>query len=482
MITKFKLFENVNLAKSILRKQNIDTSDENYQKILEIAGKKKGWVGFLTKLFFMYNVELTEVEHIFDTLSKNHIDLGKVSKMNYTQLSDYLYDIEHSVSNDTDFKYLFTDGYYLYFEVFTYDGILQTGSPSWCLKTKKNWDNYTKGGNRQFVVIRKGKKLLTPNTNYLKSYTNKDRGYLRYGITSDKKGNPRYIFDDGNYSLSGSENQVISKIISNIKNNISGDSITKLNQIKETSGIIKLHQDKKRTTYYLKTKEDVIEFNNQFPFEDLNTKYKHDDYSINIGFTTNKSQGVIHFTNYNILLISGNIYYGFDNTSFLDIESVGISIKKLYEDKLVDKKQLSPFSILPILVKYGIVTYDQIIEKNDNISHDDNHIYRTYNTSDYVFVIQMLDKKLNSGAENLIYLFYPYSENMVWNKPSSISDSRDRNIPLKEWDGNGSTLESIFNKKYKYYLNKYNKELIRKEEERKKNSISSRIGRFFKGE
>ena len=52
MITKFQLFENINLAKTILRKKGLDTTDENYQKILEIVGDKKGWVGFLSKLFF----------------------------------------------------------------------------------------------------------------------------------------------------------------------------------------------------------------------------------------------------------------------------------------------------------------------------------------------------------------------------------------------------------------------------------------------
>ena len=51
----------------------------------------------------------------------------------------------------------------------TYEGILEIGSPAWCLKTKSNWDLYQRKYTQQWVVVdnRYKSKLLTPKTTSL---------------------------------------------------------------------------------------------------------------------------------------------------------------------------------------------------------------------------------------------------------------------------------------------------------------------------
>lgn len=51
-----KINENVALAKSILRKNNLSDKDEDYLKIREMVGTDYSYVGILTRLRYIDNV------------------------------------------------------------------------------------------------------------------------------------------------------------------------------------------------------------------------------------------------------------------------------------------------------------------------------------------------------------------------------------------------------------------------------------------
>lgn len=199
MVGSFLLFENLNYAKSILRKKGLDDKNPEFLEIKELCKEKPGYLGLLTKLHFNDNVQLQELSDILSTLIKFNINIQNVLSMNYIELSDYLLDKE-SIESDNGYTFHFTDGVYDYFRVTTYEGILNCGSPAWCIKTKSNWDNYTSNDpekNQQWVIIKKiNKKLLTPNTNYLEKYTNTSNPMIRIGMTFNKTNSKIYSFDD----------------------------------------------------------------------------------------------------------------------------------------------------------------------------------------------------------------------------------------------------------------------------------------------
>lgn len=197
-----KYNENIALAKAILRRNNIDEKDVDYLKIREIVGTDYSYVGILTRLRFIDNVtDFDELKSIYDVLKNSKIDLGKINKMSYDQILDTFYD-ELSTSNNEDYELVFKDKYYSYFKVYTYKGILEIGSPAWCLKTKTNWDSYQSKFPDQYVIIDNDyvKSIITPNNLYLGSYTNDKKPWIRYGISinPNDNGNVRWIANDDN--------------------------------------------------------------------------------------------------------------------------------------------------------------------------------------------------------------------------------------------------------------------------------------------
>lgn len=203
-----KIDENIAYSKSILNKLEI-TKDSNlyndYLKIREICGVNTGYVGILTKIRFIDSIEdMDEIKSIFDVLKNSKIDINKLNKLTYNDILNIFYD-EFKVKDNENYELYFQDDFYSYYKVKTYEGILEIGSPTWCLKTKKKWDEYTKLYDQQWVVIFKEykNKLISPNNNYLDNYKNK-KSYTRYGVSikdvDDK--NIRYLmYDDNNENV-----------------------------------------------------------------------------------------------------------------------------------------------------------------------------------------------------------------------------------------------------------------------------------------
>ena len=226
--------ENVAYAKSILSKKGIgvdSTEYADYLKIRDICGTNNGYVGILTKIRFIDNVtDMDEISSIFDILKNSKIDIAKMNKMSYDDILEIFYDeLSSDNTKNEDYELIFKDSEYLYYEVFTYKGILKIGSPSWCLKTKANWDKYMSTYGRQFVVIncKYKNKIISPDDNYLNNYVS-NKGYIRYGISARKNtdstiswianddNNTKCNFNPGKYTFYGVMNTIVN-LLSGIK-------------------------------------------------------------------------------------------------------------------------------------------------------------------------------------------------------------------------------------------------------------------------
>jgi len=197
-----KLNENIALAKSILRKNGIAEDNEDYLKIREMVGTAFSYIGILTRLRFVDNVsDMEELKSIFEVLKNSKLDLGKLNKMSYEQILDTFYDQMTSPSKE-DYELIYKDNSYSFYRVYTYKGILEIGSPAWCLKTKKYWDDYQEKYPEQWVIIdnRYLKNIVTPNNNYFtNTYKNNSKTYVRYGISiKQEPDNISFVAHDDN--------------------------------------------------------------------------------------------------------------------------------------------------------------------------------------------------------------------------------------------------------------------------------------------
>jgi len=183
-----RINENVALAKAILNKQGITTDSPEYKdylKIREICGTGHGYVGILTRIRFQDGVtDMDEIISIYEILKNSKIDVGKLNKMTYDDILNIFYDEFKTSEKNEDYEVLFKDSEYTYYQVHTYKGIMKTGSPSWCLKTKSNWDEYQSVYPKQFVVVsnRYKNRLVVPDDDILSTYSSK-KGFVRFGIS-----------------------------------------------------------------------------------------------------------------------------------------------------------------------------------------------------------------------------------------------------------------------------------------------------------
>lgn len=188
-----KLNENIAYAKSILNKNGITKDSDEYQdylKIREICGRYNGYVGILTKLRFLDDVDdMDEIQSIFDVLRNSKIDINKLNKLSYNDILDMFYEDLTSKVDKSDIELYYKDDQYSYYRVYTYKGILKIGSPSWCLKTKSNWDQYQNAYPEQWVAIDNRHKgsLISPDNNYLENYSNTKKVWVRYGVSLKHK-------------------------------------------------------------------------------------------------------------------------------------------------------------------------------------------------------------------------------------------------------------------------------------------------------
>ena len=202
---EYQIYENLAQAKSILRKNNGSIEDDEFLQIAD-ATNKDGWTGLLTRLVYKDNIDVEEVLGVYPDLKKSKLDLGKLNKMSYDDIVDSLYDDANSDSDGIIF--IGRSENYLIFHVKTFEDGLKICSPSWCLKTKSHWDDYTSNG-YQFVIIdeqyvnKRGKtKLLTPNSKgFFGSYSNQKKPEIRYGISIKSRGSIK-VFNDNNKSIS----------------------------------------------------------------------------------------------------------------------------------------------------------------------------------------------------------------------------------------------------------------------------------------
>ena len=248
-INKFdSIVENVAQARSILNKKQIGYDNPVYQEILHNT-KRDGYTGFITKIVFEYEIDKDDAIEIYYKVKKDLADVGQLNKMSKEEVEEILTHEE----NEKGYEYLFTENHYKVFRVDTYEGILNIGSPAWCLKTKSNWDNYTitKKG-MQFVVIqerfvpRDSILLTVPKDHDGSRYESGSYAKMRFGITVYPSGRME-IFDDSNVEFSynrGLSNDrynfilsIIVKISDYYKNNAPTGSVIKweeYDQMKDT--------------------------------------------------------------------------------------------------------------------------------------------------------------------------------------------------------------------------------------------------------
>jgi hypothetical protein len=142
------------------------------------------------------------------------------------------YDELNSEVDKSDIELIYKDDTYSYYRVYTYKGIMKIGSPAWCLKTKSNWDSYQSKYDQQWVVIENSykKNLITPDNNYLQSYSNVKKPWIRYGVSVKINDDNTINWignDDNNGILKGNPDSFTSfGIICTIFNLIKGKKIS----------------------------------------------------------------------------------------------------------------------------------------------------------------------------------------------------------------------------------------------------------------
>jgi hypothetical protein len=456
---------NINLTKSILRKNKIEDTNEDYLKILELTEKSPGWTGYLVKLRFELKIDISEVEDIYKLLSENKVDLGKVFKMDYFELSNYLYDLNNQVL-EKNYEFLFSDSNYIYFKINTYNGILETGSPAWCIKTKKYWKEYITDLNAtQYVVIKKGKKLLTPNTNYLSKYSN-SFGDLRFGITLWEENGERMYksYDDNNRRTNIENNKTFESVFSKLKHYLLTGEIPKFN-LKPVTGLDLIFTDNKKfNVYFLKDFNDVLNFNNKLPlvssvFSNYNSKETLRNISISekilmLGFYGKTKSGeyakqIITFTDWKTYIFDyEGIFHGYKNDNFtrkgLLLSAFEVAYIKYY-DKGKEREKRRPLITLPMAVAIGKTSFERITKLNDDIKDDDKYMYRSYiDTSNY-FTILRIDKKLGKSADNfqLISVNKNKKVNLSINSMNKLSNKNEEELLFK--------IEELYPEEFKKY-------------------------------
>lgn len=401
------VYENLNYARSVLRKTNNTDTNEDFLKIKSFC-KSSGYLGLLTKLFFIDNIDIDEVESIYNSLVNLKVSVSDVINLNYNQLSDYLYDLQTRNSKSNDFKFQFTDGYYDYFRVFSYEGILDIGSPAWCIKTKSMWTRYTDDdlvNNQQWVIIKKiSKKLLTPNTNYLSKYQNLQNPYIRYGVTIRQDGKI-YMFDDNDGQSNQSEGNP-KAILSNIKKFNLGQIIdTDLNLSIGIDPIIKFD---KVNVYFISQKEVSI-INDRFNFK-FKKESNEDLYLI---IKDGKFEKIITMTGIYVKECDGfnnKINPNFDKKIYYEI-------CRWTKDEKNDNKVIKSSSLIPLYLKMGLTTIEKLLEGNkDFIKFELNgeiYLSHFYLSRLNKLIIQFINTSAKLSTKNLSLLLIRYNKSKL---------------------------------------------------------------------
>lgn len=216
-LSRYKIYENVAQARAILRRNKVSDNDVSFKKILDTTNRD-GYTGILTKWAFEDGVDLDEVLGLYTDIKSSNLNIADINKLSYEDALESIYPDKR----EKNYEFIFQYKNYNFYLVKNYQGILEIGSPSWCLKTKTNYDNYTKNGkNPQFVLVRKDKvingkiQLLSPgkSTEYgITGYRSVDPN-CRYGITLDK--HSKSVFNDNNIYTSSDfiDSDILQKLV-----------------------------------------------------------------------------------------------------------------------------------------------------------------------------------------------------------------------------------------------------------------------------
>lgn len=95
-LLKYKIFENVQQAKSILKDLKISEDDNDYQLIRQRFKGSEGYVGWFTKMRYKNNIPIDELTDIIDLIDTNSpvIKFLPKSLIEYDKFEDLLDDIE----------------------------------------------------------------------------------------------------------------------------------------------------------------------------------------------------------------------------------------------------------------------------------------------------------------------------------------------------------------------------------------------------
>ena len=216
------IVENVAQAKTILKNNNISYDNSTFQEILKKTNRD-GYTGFITRLVFELSLGLDSALNVYELAKEIKLDIGdkklndiiksddgKIDKV--TKIIRYLKKLK---KQEKPYVYLFTENNYKVYLINKYEGIMCTGSPAWCLKTKSQFDNYTKTRRgMQFVAIHE--KFAPEDDIFLLTVPNqwKDDRYIsgsyskmRFGITVYPFGGID-IFNDNNELIQYRNNEI----------------------------------------------------------------------------------------------------------------------------------------------------------------------------------------------------------------------------------------------------------------------------------
>lgn len=427
-----KINENVAFAKSILNKLGI-TQDSpefaDFLKIREICGNNTGYVGLLTKLRFIDKVsDMDEIQSIFDILKNSKIDINKLNKISYEEILDQFYDeLTINKSDKKDIELYYRDDQYSYYRVYTYKGIMKIGSPSWCLKTKSNWDRYQSEYPEQWVVVDNRHKgsLLSPDSNYLSSYSNVKKPWIRYGISL--KHNP-----DGTISWTGNDD-----------NNGSVDFIPRswtffgvMNTILNlTAGIKKSYYDsfvgcEKVDKYWHK----VINKNKFLKRLQIGDSKFYDEDEVYVKFSGTYSFIpvilVLNHVNFNVIFPTNRIYK--EENALTKYAIVAGENKKIILDYIKDKDD---FYFDGIKLKNNMITLEEVMSKKRFLGQFGKWLIFDRNDNYYLIVNTDVDE-IQIMSSTLVTTNYEMDNPMAWyldKKTMDIWKPSTVNMSLKDF-------------------------------------------------
>jgi len=427
-----KINENVAYARSILSKQGITTDSPEYSdylKIRQICGNSNGYVGILTKIRFVDGIDdMDEIESIFDILKDSKIDINKLNRMSYDEILEIFYD-ELSPKEDTkDLELIFKDEEYSYYRVYTYEGILKIGSPSWCLKTKSKWDEYQVEFDQQWVVINNEYKnrLLTPNNNYLSDYKT-DKPWVRFGISleiNDDNSITWTGFSDNNNRITGSPDQwtsfgvlfTIFNLINDVKKSYSDqfrgcEKITGTDWHKVTDKRIFLERFK-HSKFYSRINDSL---------------YDEDGLYINFISPYNSSPVILVLNNYHI-----RSYFPISKSIDLTPTKVkGDNVKKIILDYTKDKDDVY-FDGIKLV--NGLITMEEIESKKSFLKKVGQWLIFNRNKDFYLIVNTDLKGEFTIPSSSIIDYSSAVNNPFVWylNKETFKPESNDE-VPIQDY-------------------------------------------------